>query len=90
MFDAVAIPERTEIIRRIAGDKEVFASVDLDRIFAGEDPDIYIKPNDTINVGTNILAPFLAAVRDGFRITYGFGFIYDKNFNTEAETGRRP
>jgi hypothetical protein len=90
MFDAVAIPERTEVVRRIGGDKEVFASVDLDRIFAGEDPDIYIKPNDTINVGTNILAPFLAAIRDGFRITYGFGFIYDKNFNTEAEIGRRP
>jgi protein involved in polysaccharide export with SLBB domain len=90
MFDQLAIPERSEIVRRISGDKEVFAEVDLDRIFAGEDPDIFIKPNDTINVGTNILAPFIAAVRNGYRITYGFGFIYDKNFNTEAEIGRRP
>lgn len=90
LFDQLAIPERTEIIRRIGSNQEVFAEVDLDRIFAGIDPDVYIKPNDTINVGTNILAPFIAAVRNGFRITYGFGFIYDKNFNTEAETGRRP
>lgn len=88
MFDQLAIPERSEIVRRI-GDKEVFAEVNLDRIFAGEDPDIYVKANDTINVGTNILAPFLAAIRNGFRITYGFGFIYDRNFNTEAEIGAR-
>jgi hypothetical protein len=31
-------------------------------------------------VGTNAIAPFLAAFRAGFRITYGFGFIYDRNF----------
>lgn len=90
MFDQLAMPARTEIVRRIGGDKEVYAEVNLDRIFAGEDPDIYVKPNDVLNVGTTFLSPFIAAIRNGFRITYGFGFIYDKNFNTEAEIGRRP
>ena len=33
-----------------------------------------------IFVGTNAAAPFLAALRNGFRVTYGFGFIYDRNF----------
>ena len=31
-------------------------------------------------VGTAFWAPFLAAVRNGFRITYGFGFLYDRNY----------
>ena len=31
-------------------------------------------------VGTNALAPFVAALRGAFRITYGFGFLYDRNF----------
>ncbi len=54
--------------------------VDVDAIFSGDQPDIYLKPNDVIQVGTNILAPFLAAIRQGFRITYGFGFLYDRNY----------
>jgi len=81
MFDQLAVPNRTEIIRRIGTDKEVFARVNLARIFAGEDSDIYLKPNDIVNVGTTIWAPFVAATRSAFRITYGFGFLYDKNFS---------
>ena len=53
---------------------------------AGYQPDIFLKPNDEIIVGTNILAPFIAAVRGGFRITYGFGFLYDRNFSP-AQSG---
>ncbi len=76
----IAWPSRTEIVRRLPGDKQVFVRVDLDKIFAGEASDIYLKPDDRINVGTNIIAPFLAAFRNGFRMTYGFGFIYDRNY----------
>jgi hypothetical protein len=54
--------------------------VNLPKIFAGEQPDVYLRPYDTVNVGTNALAPFLAAIRGAFRFTYGFGFIYDRNF----------
>jgi polysaccharide export outer membrane protein len=80
MLDGVAIPARTEVIRRVGTSKEVFVRVDLDKVFAGEQPDIYLKPNDVVNVGTNAVAPFLAALRGAFRFTYGFGFLYDRNF----------
>jgi hypothetical protein len=81
MLDALAIPQRTSIIRRVRGqDKEIFASIDLAKIFAGEEPDVYLKPDDQVMVGTIIWAPFVAALRNGFRITYGFGFLYDRNY----------
>jgi polysaccharide export outer membrane protein len=80
MLDGVAIPQRTDIIRRIGPDREVFARINLDAIFSGTQPDIYLKPYDQIMVGTNFIAPFIAAIRGGFRITYGFGFLYDRNY----------
>ena len=80
MLDQLAIPARTQIVRRLGSDHEIFARVDLDKIFAGEEPDIMLKPDDQVMVGTNALAPFLAAFRSGFRLTYGFGFIYDRNY----------
>ena len=80
MLDGLAIPQRTEIIRRIRPDAEVIVRVDLDKIFSGLQPDIYLKPDDEIHVGTNAMAPFIAAARGAFRLTYGFGFLYDRNF----------
>jgi polysaccharide biosynthesis/export protein len=80
MLDGLAIPQRTDIIRQIQPDHEIFVRVDLTKIFAGEEPDVYLKPHDKIMVGTNFLAPFVAAVRGGFRITYGFGFLFDRNY----------
>jgi protein involved in polysaccharide export with SLBB domain len=87
MLDALAIPQRTDIIRRIKPDHEVFIRVDLSKIFAGEQPDIYLRPYDEVMVGTNALAPFIAAARGAFRITYGFGFLYDRNFYTGQNNG---
>ena len=49
-------------------------------IFSGQQPDVYLKPDDKIMVGTNALAPFIAAARGAFRLTYGLGFLYDRNF----------
>jgi len=82
MLDGVAIPARTDIVRRV-GDQKMFVRVDVDKIFAGQHPDIYLKENDNVLVGTNAVAPFLAAFRNAFRITYGFGFLYDRNFASE-------
>jgi protein involved in polysaccharide export with SLBB domain len=79
-LNEVAWPSRTEIVRRLPGDKQIFVRVDLDKIFAGEESDIYLKPDDRVNVGTHVVAPFLAAFRNGFRLTYGFGFLYDRNY----------
>ena len=87
MLDPVAIPQRTDLIRRVGRDREVFARVDLAAIFEGKQPDIFLKPDDTIMVGTNILAPFIAAVRNAFRFSYGAGFFYDRNFNEENTGG---
>jgi protein involved in polysaccharide export with SLBB domain len=86
MIDPLGWPERTEVIRRIGKDRELFVRVNLPKIFAGEQPDFYLRPYDTVNVGTNILAPFLAAIRSSFRFTYGFGFIYDRNFYDQNNT----
>ena len=33
------------------------------------------------------IAPFLSAIRGAFRITYGFGFLYDRNFAVNSRTG---
>ena len=88
-LDGLAIPQRTDIVRRIGPNQEVFVRVDLKKIFAGTSPDIYLKPNDQVMVGTNFIAPFLAAVRGGFRLTYGFGFLYDRNFAYDQDDQRR-
>ena len=78
-LDGVAVPRRCDLIRRV-GNTEVTVEVDLQRIFDGEQPDIYLKPNDLVNVGTDAIAPFLAVMRNAYRFTYGFGFTYDRNF----------
>jgi protein involved in polysaccharide export with SLBB domain len=88
-LDGLAVPQRTEIIRRIGPNQEMFYRVDLAAIAAGRRPNIYLQPNDTVSVGTNFLAPFLAAVRGGFRLTYGFGFLYDRNFAYDEDSQSR-
>lgn len=79
-LDQLAMPHRTEITRKLGRFQQVFVRVDLSKIFNGEEPDILLKPDDTVVVGTNAIAPFLSAFRNSFRITYGFGFLYDRNF----------
>lgn len=76
----LAWPQRCEIIRRIGRNKEITVRVDLEKIFKGEQPDIYIKPHDIINVGTHATSIWRAALRNAFRASYGFGFVYDRNF----------
>jgi hypothetical protein len=56
--------------------------VDLDKIASGTQPDFFIKPNDVINVGTHGISRYMYALKNAFRATYGFGFIYDRNFGT--------
>jgi len=78
----LAWPKRCEVIRRIGKNEEEIVMVDLEKIAAGEQPDFYIKPNDLINVGTHSTSRWRAVLRNSFRATYGFGFIYDRNFAT--------
>jgi polysaccharide biosynthesis/export protein len=76
----VAIPRRCELIRRIGDDQEMIIQVNLQSIFDGEDPDVFIKPDDVLNVGTDAFATFLAVTRNGYQAAYGWGFTYDRNF----------
>jgi protein involved in polysaccharide export with SLBB domain len=76
----LAVPKNVEVIRRIGTAREEIVLVDLDRIASGEQPDFFIKPNDLINVGTDPTARWRAVLRNAFRATYGFGFVYDRNF----------
>ena len=83
-LNAVAIPQRTQLIRRY-GDQDAYVRVDLKKVFLGVEPDLLLKPDDMIMVGTNLPAPFLASFRNAFRVTYGFGFLYDRNFARSSE-----
>jgi polysaccharide biosynthesis/export protein len=76
----LAWPKHVEVVRRIGRKKEETVMVDLDKIASGEHPDFFIKPDDLINVGTHSTAMWRAVLRNSFRATYGFGFIYDRNF----------
>ena len=67
----LAWPDRCDVIRRIGGDRETVIPINLDRIFAGQDSDFFLKPNDIVQVGTHAVAPFLATMRAAFRLTYG-------------------
>lgn len=79
-LDPIAWPTRCEIRRRIDGDREEITQWNLARIIDGRDPDLFLKKEDVIRVGTHAIAPLLATIRNSFRLTYGFGFVYDRNF----------
>lgn len=79
-FSPLAEPSRANLVRRISKDEEQTIQIDLDAIIAGDTPDFYIRPNDTINVGSTPIHIFLAVLRNAFRLSYGFGFVYDRNF----------
>jgi len=76
----LAWPRHCEVVRRIGKNKEEIVMVDLDKIASGEQPDFFIKPNDLVNVGTHATSRWRAVLRNAFRATYGFGFVYDRNF----------
>jgi len=86
----LAWPKRVEVTRRIARNKEETVMVDLEKIASGEQPDFFIKPLDTINVGTHPSSTFRAVMRNAFRATYGFGFLYDRNFAERNFSIREP
>ncbi len=86
----LAWPKRCEVVRRIGKKREEIVMVDLDKIARGEQPDFFIKPNDLVNVGTHPTARWRAVLRNAFRATYGFGFIYDRNFADRDYGTHRP
>lgn len=82
-LSGLAWPSRCTIYRRM-GLQEQMIQVDLDRIFAGLDPDFLIRRGDIVNVGTHPFAPFLQRIR-AFTLpnpvaNVGYGFTYARNF----------
>jgi protein involved in polysaccharide export with SLBB domain len=80
----IAIPEKVDLTRMLSNDRQATIRLDLRAIASGAQPDIYLKSDDQINIGTNFWAQPLAVIRNGFRASYGFGFILDRNFQGEV------
>lgn len=83
-FGSLAIPERVDITRVVGDNREATIRVNLKAIRNRTEPDIVLKPDDHINIGTNFWATPLAVIRNGFRATYGFGFLLDRNFGNDV------
>jgi polysaccharide biosynthesis/export protein len=79
-----AIPNRVDLVRVIGKDREATIRVDLAAIRNRSEPDIYMRPDDHVIIGTNLIATPLAVIRNGFRMTYGFGFLLDRNFGNDV------
>jgi len=77
---AVAVPWRTEVVRRISETEEEIIYADLSLVARGEVPDFYVQPEDIIRVGTDQGAIYNAVNRNAYRATYGLGGVYDTNF----------
>ena len=80
----IAIPERVDLVRKVGDDREAAIRVNLSAIRNRAEPDVYMQPDDHIIIGTNFWAQPLAVVRNGFRATYGFGFLLDRNFGNDV------
>lgn len=80
----LAIPSRVDLVRRVGPNREAVIRVNLAAIRNRSEPDILIKPDDHVIIGTNFFATPLAVIRNGFRMTYGFGFLLDRNFGNDV------
>jgi polysaccharide export outer membrane protein len=80
----LGVPERVELVRMLDDDRQAIIQLNLRAINRGLEPDIYLKANDRINIGSSLWAYPLAVVRNGFRASYGFGFLLDRNFGNDV------
>ena len=80
----LAIPERVDLIRVVGENREACVRMNLAAIRNRTEPDFYLKPDDHIIIGTSWWATPIAIMRNGFRATYGFGFLLDRNFGNDV------
>jgi protein involved in polysaccharide export with SLBB domain len=83
-LNPLAIPERVDFTRKLDQDREATIRINLAAIRNRAEPDIYIRQDDHIHIGTNFWAAPLAVIRNGFRASYGFGFLLDRNFGNDV------
>ena len=81
---ALAIPDRVDLVRQVDDGREATIRLDLGAIRRRTEPDVILKPNDHVLVGTNWFAYPLAVLRNGLRVNYGFGFLLDRNFGNDV------
>ena len=80
----LAIPERVDLTRMIGNDRQATVMLNYRAIAQGTQPDVFMRRDDIVNIGTNFWAFPLAVVRNGFRASYGFGFLLDRNFGNDV------
>ncbi len=80
----LAIPERVDLTRIVATNREATIRLNLAAIREKTEPDLYLRPDDHVIIGTEFFALPLAVFRNGFRMTYGFGFLLDRNFGNDV------
>lgn len=85
----IAVPEKVSLTRRIDDNMQATVTLNYAAILQRTEPDIFLKPNDHISIGTSWGATPMAIIRNGFRATYGFGFLLDRNFGNDV-FGRPP
>ncbi|MDP6987398.1 MAG: polysaccharide biosynthesis/export family protein [Phycisphaerales bacterium] len=81
---ALAIPDRVDLVRQVDEGREATIRLNLGAIRRRTEPDVIMKPNDHVLVGTNWFAYPLAVIRNGLRVNYGFGFLLDRNFGNDV------
>ena len=80
----LAIPTRVDLTRVVGENREATIRLNLAAIRNRTEPDIFLRPDDHIILGTNFWATPLAVFRNGLRMTYGFGFLLDRNFGNDV------
>ncbi len=80
----LAIPERVDLTRMVGTNEQATIMLNLRAIAEGTQPDVYIKRDDRINIGTSFWATPMAVFRGGLRTSYGFGFLLDRNFGNDV------
>ncbi len=80
----LAIPSRVDLTRIVGENREATIRLNLSAIRQRTEPDLYLRPDDHIIIGTSFIAYPLAVFRNGLRMTYGFGFLLDRNFGNDV------
>lgn len=80
----LAIPERVDLTRMVGPNEQATIMLNLRAISEGTQPDVFIKRDDRINIGTSFWATPMAVLRGGLRTSYGFGFLLDRNFGNDV------
>ncbi|MDQ7013350.1 MAG: polysaccharide biosynthesis/export family protein [Planctomycetota bacterium] len=83
-LSSLGIPERCDLTRMIGENRQATIMLNYRAIVEGTQPDVVLKPNDIISMGTTFWAYPLAVLRNGFRASYGFGFLLDRNFGNDV------